>query len=392
MQPTAPGQPSGSLPPVPQLPSPPAVPETPAGWYQDPWQITEWRWWDGWAWTAHVSGNAEAKPKIKGWLSLPIVLGMLLAVPLMIFIAIQTPIAIPLAFIPLFVVGPVLWWLDRIEPEPLQDRVHAFLWGATISGVVAGIINSIVFAASNQTWAAVVSAPFSEEIMKALGVIWAFRRKEIDGVMDGIVYAGWVALGFAVVENFLYFSDAANAEALIQVVIARGLLTPFAHPLFSFWSGLAVGWAVSRQKSLGSQLAWGLPLAIGLHAAWNGSLTIAEREELVLLVAIPAFILIFVCCGVALVKIRGREQATFLSQVPALSQRYGLSAQEVAIFGDWRTMLATRKQLDKDKRKRFDAVHGNLARLAALHSRPGSLDTDAEAVLVSRLHAARSRG
>ncbi len=387
---TPPGQPSGPLPPVPQVPAPPAVPETPAGWYQDPWQITEWRWWDGWAWTAHVSGNPEAKPKIKGWLSWPIVVGLVLAIPLTIFIAIQTPIAIPLAFIPLFVVGPVLWWIDRIEPEPLQDRVHAFLWGATISGVVAGIINSIVFALSNETWAAVVSAPFSEEIMKTLGVVWAFRRKEIDGVMDGIVYAGWVALGFAVVENFLYFSDAANAGALIQVVIARGFLTPFAHPLFTFWSGLAVGWAVSRQKSIGSQLAWGLPVAIGLHAAWNGSLTIAERQEVVLLIAIPAFILIFICGGVALVKIRGREQATFLAQVPALSQRYGLSAQEVAIFGDWRTMLATRKRLDKSKRKSFDDVHGNLARLAALHARPGALDTDAEAVLVSRLHTARS--
>ncbi len=317
-------------------------------------------------------------------------MGLVLAVPMTIFIAIQNPIAIPLAFIPLLVVAPVLWWIDRVEPEPFQHRVHSFLWGATIAGVVAGTVNSVVFAASSETWAAVASAPLSEEIMKTLGIIWALRRREIDGVMDGVVYAGWVALGFAVVENFLYFSDAADQDVLVQTVIVRGFLTPFTHPLFTLWSGLAIGWAVAQNKSAAGQLAWGLPMAIGLHAAWNGSLTLAENNEIILLVAIPAFVLLFLVSGVALVKFRAREKASFLSLVPALSHRYGLTAQEVAVFGHWRTMLATRKRLPRAQRKAFDQVHGNLARLAALHNRPGPLDASAEAVLVNRLHTART--
>jgi RsiW-degrading membrane proteinase PrsW (M82 family) len=321
-----------------------------------------------------------------------VVLGLIIALPLTAFIAIQNPIAIPLAFIPLIVVGPVLWWMDRVEPEPFQDRVHSFLWGATISGVVAGTVNSIVFALSSENWAAVVSAPLSEEIMKTLGIVWALRRKEIDGVMDGVVYAGWVALGFAVVENFLYFSDAADQDVLVETVIARGLLTPFAHPLFTVWSGLAIGWAVSRNKNAAGQLVWGLPVAIGLHAAWNGSLTLAEDNEIILLVALPAFVLLFLVSGVGLVRFRGRERASFLSLVPALSQRYGLSAQEVAVFGHWRTMLSTRRKLPRAQRKAFDEVHGNLARLAALHNRPGPLDAAAEAVLVNRLYTARKGG
>jgi RsiW-degrading membrane proteinase PrsW (M82 family) len=368
------------------------VSQTPPGWYSDPWHISQWRWWDGWAWTAHVSGNAESKPRLSGWLSWPVVVGLIIALPMTAFLAVQNPIAIPLAFIPLLIVGPVLWWIDRVEPEPFQHRVHSFLWGATISGVVAGTANSIVFAASSENWAAVVSAPLSEEIMKALGIIWALRRKEIDGVMDGVVYAGWVALGFAVVENFLYFSDAADQDVLVETVIARGFFTPFAHPLFTVWSGLAIGWAVSRNRNVAVHLSWGLPVAIGLHAAWNGSLTLAEDNEIILLVAIPAFIVLFLCSGVALVRFRGREQILFLSLVPALSQRYGLSAQEVAVFGDWRTMLSARKKLPKAQRKAFDQVHGNLARLAALHNRPGPLDTAAEAVLVNRLHTARTGG
>ena len=32
-----------------------------------------------------------------------------------------------------------------------------------------------------------------------------FRRREFDGVVDGVVYAGLVAAGFAFTENILYF-------------------------------------------------------------------------------------------------------------------------------------------------------------------------------------------
>ena len=390
MQPTPPGPTARTLPPLWDLPAPPALPDTPAGWYSDPWGITEWRWWDGWAWTGHASGNAEKKPKLPGWLSWPVVVGMLFAVPLTVFIASGDPLAVVLAFIPLFIVGPVLWWLDRVEPEPFQSRIHAFLWGGTISGVVAGTINSIVFAASNETVAAVFSAPLTEEIMKMLGIVWALRRKEIDSVMDGVVYAGWVALGFAVVENFLYFSDAASQDALVQTVIVRGFVTPFAHPLFTAWSGLAIGWAVARRRSVAASLSWGLPLAILSHGAWNGALTLAEDDENILLVAIPGFVLLFFSAGIAVAMIRKREQGHFLRLVPMLANRYGLTAQEIAIFGQWRTMLATRKRLPKAQRKSFDQVHGNLARLAALHNRPGDLDTGAEAVLVSRLRKART--
>lgn len=352
--------------------------------------MAEWRWWDGWAWTGHVSINPERKPKLPGWLSWPVVVGLLFAVPLTAFIAFGDPLAVVLAFIPMIIVGPVLFWLDRVEPEPLQSRIHAFLWGGTISGVVAGTINSIVYAASSETVAAVFSAPLTEESMKTLGIIWALRRKEIDGVMDGVVYAGWVALGFAVVENFLYFSDAASQDVLVQTVIVRGFMTPFAHPLFTAWSGLAIGWAVARRTSVAVALTWGLPLAIFSHGAWNGALSVAEENENVLLVAIPGFVLLFLSAGIAVAMIRKREQGHFLRLVPMLANRYGLTAQEIAIFGQWRTMLSTRKRLPKNQRKSFDQVHGNLARLAALHNRPGDLDSAAEAVLVSRLRRARA--
>ena len=147
---------------------------------------------------------------------------------------------------------------------------------------------------------------------------------------------------------------------------------------------------MARRISVTLQLTWGLPLAIATHAAWNGSLAVAEDREAVLVVAVPGFVLLFVAAGVAVKRIRRSERTRFVQLVPVLAQRYGLTAAEIAVFGDWRTMLGTRKRLSRPQRHRFDQVHGNLARLSALHSRPGELDTRAEAVLVQRLHRART--
>src|SRR5262249_19535572 len=44
--------------PPPAGPAPaPAAPNVPAGWYPDPWMIAQSRFWDGHAWTPHVSGT-----------------------------------------------------------------------------------------------------------------------------------------------------------------------------------------------------------------------------------------------------------------------------------------------------------------------------------------------
>ena len=53
-------------------------------------------------------------------------------------------------------------------------------------------------------------APVAEEASKGLFLLlllW-WRRHELDGVLDGIVYAGMVGVGFAFTENILYLASA----------------------------------------------------------------------------------------------------------------------------------------------------------------------------------------
>ena len=57
-----------------------------------------------------------------------------------------------------------------------------------------------------------VVAPVTEEVTKGaflLLLLW-WRRHELDGVLDGIVYAGMVGIGFAFTENILYLAAAYN--------------------------------------------------------------------------------------------------------------------------------------------------------------------------------------
>ncbi len=63
--------------------------------------------------------------------------------------------------------------------------------------------------------ASVVAAPIVEEFSKGMGVvaIFVFARREFNGVVDGIVYAGIVAIGFAFVEDILYLARSYEVSA-----------------------------------------------------------------------------------------------------------------------------------------------------------------------------------
>lgn len=380
-------------------PLPPPVPEPaaarpPAGWYADPADPTAWRWWDGTAWTVHTARpSQERKPRLPRWLSPPVLVCTVLVALGLLVVAFESPWSIVAGLIPLVIVLPVLEWLDRVEPEPLSSRVHAVLWGASVAIVVALVVNTIVGVVAGEVAAMVVSAPLIEETAKAFGIVWAVRRNEVDSVSDGVVYAGWVALGFAVVEDISYFTIADVEGAWIETVVLRGFLTPFAHPLFTFWTGLAIGRAVFRGKRIWPAMSWGLALSVLTHALWNGTLAFGDLtytvdEDLgtaVLLAGAGVFLLLFGGVAVALFVHRRREQRAFAEQMGGLVMRYGVRPEVAAMFTGWSAMLSARRQLPRRQRRDFDRVHAALARLAALQRRPGEVDAVAERVLVNQL-------
>lgn len=193
-------------------------------------------------------------------------------------------VALLAALLPLGIVVPVFLWLDRYESEPGRYLAFAFGWGALVATTVSLILNTGSLAVlrslsvEGQTLAVVVVAPVVEESLKTLGVllIWLCRRHEFDGVVDGLVYAGIAAAGFACAENVLYFGQGfleGGGEGLIAVFVVRGVLGPFAHPLFTGAAGVAIGLAVRRRDRMGQIVLplLGLGVAVFLHAGWNMS-------------------------------------------------------------------------------------------------------------------------
>jgi protease PrsW len=294
------------------------------------------------------------------------------------------PEAIPLALIPVAILVAALLWLDRIHPQPWSTRIHSLLWGATIVVVVSGLVNSAAEEALGASVAAVVAAPMVEEIMKGLGVLWAVRRGEVDGVMDGILTAGWVALGFTLIEDVTYFALTAQDGGLRDDFILRGLLTPFAHPLLTFWTGLAVGMAVYRRRRL-VWAWWGLALAVTMHMMLNGAWEVAGTDLSPLPIAL--YLAMTIPIVTWLILLRRREANHFIAAVPSLPQYRDLTQPEQSAFESWQAMLAYRRRLPRGERGRFDGLRTCLARLTLQQSRPGGPDPARDQQLIEQLQS-----
>src|SRR5256886_2175414 len=188
--------------------------------------------------------------------------------------------------VPIYIM--LLLWIDRYESEPLWMLTTTFLWGALVAVFIAIILNTvngaIMTAVTNNArignnFGAVISAPIVEESAKAfiLLVLFFWKRDDFDGIVDGIVYAGMVGLGFAMTENILYYGRAVSggAGSLTFIFILRGMAAPFSHPLFTSMTGIGLGW--SRQSNNGFVKvvgpAAGFLVGVLMHATWNGSAT-----------------------------------------------------------------------------------------------------------------------
>ena len=168
----------------------------------------------------------------------------------------------------------VPWIVDRYDPEPWWALLGVFLWGALFATGVSGVINSIVGHLFGRFAMLAVSAPLVEELTKGMA-IWGmvmFLRRDFDGVVDGIIYATFVAIGFAAIENILYYLRGGLAGEMGRVVVIRGVMTPWCHPLFTAMTGIGFGAAREHGATWSKVLfpVLGYCAAVALHALWNG--------------------------------------------------------------------------------------------------------------------------
>lgn len=250
-----------------------------------------------------------------------------------------------LAMVPLLIVIAGIRWLDSWEPEPAAATWFALGFGAAVAVVIALVVDDLIglrFDANPSLEffvGATVQAPVVEEIGKGLAVLLVFwwGRHRLDGPIDGVVYAAWAAAGFAFTENILYFGQAlaTGDGALLTTFVTRGLMSPFAHLMFTAFIGYFLGRAAERGvRGLGlGAFALGLVPAIALHALWNGALFfVSSFFAYFFVVQVPLFIGL-----VAWVAWLRRQKGAILeAQIYHYGKLGHLHSSELAFLGDTR--------------------------------------------------------
>ena len=249
-----------------------------------------------------------------------------------------------LCIVPLAIVVSLLLFIDRFEPEPLGMKLAALAWGGGVSVFFAIMGNEYVqYSVTEQTgdevqgivFSVVVGAPVVEELLKGLGVlviVWA-RRTHISSAIDGLIYAGFAACGFLVVEDFTYFVRAVLTDGdLGQLFFQRVVMGVFGHVMYTSCMGWATGWAVTRARSAAAgcgAVALGWFTGMLLHATWNGTAVLSGGDEelfytFYMFIHIPLFLLWFLFIALAMKRER-RDAAAGL--MPYVAQGWIIPAE-----------------------------------------------------------------
>ncbi|GAA1971841.1 PrsW family intramembrane metalloprotease [Nocardioides panacihumi] len=283
---------------------------------------------------------------------------VLAALPMLLLIAFSGAprtlvVATVLAALPVAPLVGCYLWLDRYEPEPRGLLALGLLWGAFVACFAAVVLEGVggVVAGVTGDAGSAVLAPVIEEACKGaflLALLW-WRRDELDGILDGIVYAGMVGIGFAFTENILYLAAAydgtdgigpGGTDALTQTFLVRCLASPFAHPLFTAFTGVGVGIAVGARSGTVRLLAplAGYACAVAAHSIWNSATVYGFGGFFTVyaVLMVPAF------CGIGALALwaRSSEQRMLASALGDAAARGLLPATDIG----WVVDLGARRR------------------------------------------------
>jgi RsiW-degrading membrane proteinase PrsW (M82 family) len=275
----------------------------------------------------------------------------------------------------------LIYYLDLYEREPVSVAIAAFLWGAfaaTALALDAGgwdeVLANLTTPGFAVRWGPSLTAPVVEEFLKGAGLVLLYLivRDEVDDMMDGFVYGALCGLGFAVVEDVVYFmagfggTPSGVLEGFYVRVVSSGL---YGHVLYTGLVGMAIGLLVTRRDP--SPMRDRVPLAAGIvalavlgHALWNAPvLALGPRPPVhgaawllypldLAIKGLPLLLFVIVALRLA----RNRERRWLDGALEAEVGRGGVTADELAVL----RVPARRRAAVRTMRARAGGAAGRL--------------------------------
>lgn len=182
------------------------------------------------------------------------------------------------------IVLPIIFWAvyhyhkDRHLPEPVGHLVLTFGLGLLAAGISQslyvgleplGLRYDAGYLAETSTlgllaYAVLAIGPIEEFSKLLLFVLIVIRFEEFDEPLDGIIYASFIGLGYAAVENLQYLEYLTPMEAA-----ARGFASPVVHIVFASIWGRWIGQAVIRNRPVLPAALTGFVIAAFLHGIYD---------------------------------------------------------------------------------------------------------------------------
>ncbi len=182
------------------------------------------------------------------------------------------------------IVLPALFWAgyhlykDRHMPEPIGNLVLCFGLGVLsfflgkmmYQGLdLIGLrFDAFSLAESSRVglfiYSVLAIGGIEESAKLAPFLIVVLRLRAFDEPVDGIIYAAFIALGFAAVENIQYLQYVTGPE-----MVGRGFASPLVHIMFASIWGYHIGLAFLKRRKLAFVVVRYLALAALAHGSYD---------------------------------------------------------------------------------------------------------------------------
>jgi len=200
-----------------------------------------------------------------------------------------------LSLAPVLIIAGYIYFRDKYEKEPIKLLFFALLAGGlTVIPIlfVEQFLSrfTVLFSGlAAPAWTAFVVAAFSEELFKFIALyllIW--KSREFNEKFDGIVYAVYISLGFAAVENVMYVMDGGLSSGIMRAVTA----VP-AHAIFGITMGFYFGLAKFYEKQRSILKFKALAYPILLHGIYDFIIMTGIQWLTIVFFAFVVFLYIF---------------------------------------------------------------------------------------------------